>query len=211
MRFKPLLAWSLPPAKFIPDMKGARLKRDLLRTGFAHVRAERQPEFCPPWVQGQALGWRIASPIDVVLTPLMQYEVPFGETAAPSARAMGGQQHVWIRDRAAIATTAPPWLTGFEFDHGGEAQSMFIPNGLASIEWRLGWAASDHDNIGLLVIPSPSTPNLGVEIGYFSPRTLDRIELKGLSIAVSPDGPVRIERGQEIARLIPINREALAL
>lgn len=88
---------------------------------------------------------------------------------------------------------------------------MFLPNGLGTLEWRQGWTVEGWDEIGLLVIPSPLLPDLGVEVGLLSPATLKRIESKGISIAIAPKCRVEIRRGDEIARLIPISRECMSL
>jgi len=210
MKFEALVNWALTPTKFVPDLSAARAKRDALRGGFVHVRAERLPEFCPPWVQGQLIGWRVHSPIDVTLTPLPQYEIPADCDSAESARATG-QQQVWMRGDAAIAVSAPPWLNGFEYLQDGRRQNMFIPNGLGTVEWRLGWTVRDPVGFGLLIVPTIGQESLGVEWGYLSLKALERLEEKGLSIAVRPDREIRISRGQEIARLIPISPEALVL
>ncbi|MGO4536228.1 hypothetical protein [Leifsonia sp. 2MCAF36] len=211
MYFEELQPWALIPRKFSPDLKAARAKRDLLRDNFAHYRAERLPEFCPPWVQGQTIGWRVASPVDVRLTPLEQFEIPAAADRAASARAMGGQSHVWHRDKAALATMSPAWLSGYEFLDKGERHSMFLPNGLDTVEWRLGWSVAEPNEFGLLIIPSAETPDLGTQVGFLSAKTLERIAGKGTSIAVAPRQTVSIARGQEIARIIPISAEALAL
>lgn len=202
--------WAILPKKHVADVESARARREIMRQNFVHLRAERQPEFCPPWVQGATLGWRIFSPIDVTLTPLEQVEVAGGDSVEASARAVGKRQ-IWTRGDATIALDPPTWLNAYEFETDNGRQSMFLPNALGTVEWRQGWTVEDWNDIGLLIIPSPKTPSLGVEIGLLSPATLKRIAPKGISIAVAPSCEIKIKRGDEIARLIPISRECMSL
>ncbi|WP_145012685.1 hypothetical protein [Kocuria salsicia] len=210
MHFSQLYSWAIPPAKYELDLPAAREKRTLSAESFTHLRAERQPEFCPPWIQGATLGWRINSPIDITLSPLRQVEIAGGEQTSESARAVGMNQ-VWVRDSATLAVEQRAWLTSYEFETSQGSQTMFLPNGLDTVEWRLGWSATTADDFGLLVVPSPETPDLGVQIGLFSSATIERLHSTGMSIAISPRCELTLSRGDEIARLIPISREALRL
>lgn len=79
MIFREMYQWAIAPKKHVIDLESARVRRDTMRQNFKHLRAERQPEFCPPWVQGATLGWRIYSAIDVILSPLEQIEVAGGK------------------------------------------------------------------------------------------------------------------------------------
>ncbi|MFW0179633.1 hypothetical protein [Rothia sp. P7208] len=210
MIFREIHQWAVLPKKHVADLGSARERRQILRQNFVHLRAERQPQFCPPWVQGATLGWRIFSPIDVTLSPLDQIEIAGGDFVEASARAVGKRQ-IWTRGDATIALDPPSWLNSYEFETDDGNQSMFLPNGLGTIEWRQGWTVEGWDDFGLLIVPSPQIPNLGVEIGLLSPATLERIMPKGISIAVAPRCKVEIRRGDEIARLIPISRECMSL
>lgn len=174
------------------------------------MRAERLPEFCPPWVQGQTIGWRVHSPIDVELSPLTQHEVAVTDSPQDAARTVGAKQ-VWFREQTALALDPPSWLSAYQFKKGENWENMFIPNGMGTVEWRLGWTASDCGSIGLLIIPNPQLPELGVEIGLLSARTLERMETTGVSIAICPGQSIPIARGQEIARIIPIHPDTVGL
>ena len=210
MHFSQLSPWAIPPTKYDLNLSAAREKRKLSAESFTYIRAERQPEFCPPWVQGATLGWRISSPTDITLSPLRQVEITGGEQTSESARAVGMNQ-VWIRDSATLAVEQQSWLTSYEFETSQGSQTMFLPNGLGTVEWRLGWSATTADDFGLLVIPSPETPDLGVQIGLFSSTTIKRLHGTGMSIAISPRRELTLSRGDEIARLVPSSREALNL
>ncbi len=210
MHFEALQPWALIPKKYEVNLSEARAHRTRMRENFTHLRAERQPEFCPPWIQGASLGWRILSLIDVTLTPLKQVEVAGGESAINSVQAVGMSQ-MWLRGGASIAVNPPPWLNAYEFNTSTGTETMFIPNGLGTVEWRQGWSIKDFGDFGVLVIPSPAQPDLGVEIGLLSAQVLKRIETKGMSIAIAPKKDVDIRRGDEIARLIPISRDCQKL
>lgn len=210
MQFNNLFDWAITPQKHRPDVQAARARRELMRQSFTHMRAERQPEFCPPWVQGSSVGWRVLSPIDVTLTPLEQIEVANNERTEHAVRAVGKSQ-VWLRGGAALALDPPPWLNAYQFTTEQGPETMFLPNGLGTIEWRLGWTIADWGELGIIVIPSPSCTDLGVEIGVFTPATLGRIADKGMSIAISPKERITVSRGDEIARIIPISKECLKL
>lgn len=209
MKFECMFPWALEPTKAAVDVRSARSRRELLRNGFSTARAERQPEFCPPWVQGQTLGWRIHSPIDVELSPLHQTEIAKSDHAGSVAAALGHGQ-VWVRGETALAVSPTSWLNGFEYVQGDERHNMFIPNGLGTAEWRLGWRVQEHGSFGLLIMPSGNV-DIGVEVGYFSPTMLERLQEKGLSIAIRPSAITHIRRDQEIAWLIPIHPDAAAL
>lgn len=114
---------------------------------------------------------------------------------------------VWTRDKAAIAVESTDWLGAYEFEADGNNQTMFLPNGLNTVEWRLGWTVREHNGYALLIVPSPSSPSVGVQIGLLSPSTLDRHTDIGFSIAIAPSSQVNLTRGDEIARLIPVSKE----
>lgn len=210
MDFTSLYSWSLPPTKYEVKLSEARSRRDHFRGSFTHLRAERQPEFCPPWVQGATIGWRIKSPVDISLSPVQQTEITCSEDPAVSARAVGMNQ-VWRRDNAALAVESCAWMGAYEFETPEGAQSMFIPNGLGTVEWRLGWTATYPEGYGLLTIPSPECIDLGVQVGFFSVSTIGRLRSKGLSIAISPRSNFTLHRGDEIARIVPVSKEAQRL
>lgn len=210
MTFKSLYEWAIPPVKYEVNMSSARAVRDLYEQNFTRLRARRQPEFCPPWKQAAVLGWRILSPITVNISPVEQTEISSHNDPIHIAKTLGMNQ-VWTRHDATIALTSPSWLNAFEFLTPSGPQNMFIPNGMSTVEWRMGWKAEMPKDFGLLIIPSPSCINLGVEIGFLSNSILHKIGDKGVSIAIKPQRKVNISRGDEIARIIPISKECLSI
>lgn len=205
MDFTQLYSWSVPPTKYRVDLSSARARRKHFRDSFTYLRAERQPEFCPAWVQGATIGWRIASPVDISFSPVEQTEIAWSDDPSISVQAVGMNQ-VWKRENTALAVKPPAWMSAYEFETTTGSQSMFIPNGLGTVEWRLGWRATSTEAYGLLVILSPECSDLGVEIGFFSGKTIDRLNDIGFSIAIAPTTEFSLQRGDEIARLIPISK-----
>lgn len=209
MYFEKLYDWALLPYKYKVDSTAARAKRDMFRSSFTYIRAERQPEFCHSWIKAAELGWRILSPIDIILSPCEQIEIS-PDTAQYAAKDLGVSE-VWTRGKSALALNPPSWLKKYHFKTEKTNETMFIPNGINTFEWRLGWKVIDSSDFSLLTIPSPNIPDLGVEIGLLSPKQLNNIHRTGCSIAFSPQRNLTINRGDEIARLIPISKEAQAL
>jgi len=206
--FKPLVPWALPPRKASSDRRGARERARLYRENFRWLRAERQAEFCTPWVLGHELGWRIDSPIDVTLNPLEQIEVDPGTDPQAAAQA-AAKTELWVRDGTALTMDRPSWLHLYQFRRDDRWENMFIPNGEDTIEWRLGFTITGVDDHSVLVFPSDHHPELGVKVGVLTSASLQRLEATGFSIAVSPNRRVPIRRGQEIARIVLLHPESL--
>jgi hypothetical protein len=58
-------------------------------------------------VQGQTIGWRVHSPIDIELSPLTQHQVAVTENP-----------QVWFREQTALALDPPSWLSAYQFKKG---------------------------------------------------------------------------------------------
>ena len=207
MRFDPLFPWAVLPHQKSVDVEQAKQRQRLMRDEFSHLRADRQPEFCAPWVLGQKIGWRICSPVDVDLTPLPQYEV--NQNEPEKAAAALGKTEVWLRSGTGLIMDRPPWLHMYQFREGETWGNMFIPNGQSTVEWRLGWMPAISEQHTIMIFPSELTPELGVLIGVLTPASLKRLQTTGFSIAFQPKGVVRISRGQEIARLVLVDLASL--
>jgi hypothetical protein len=206
--FEALYPWALQPRRVTIDHAGARERARLYREEFRYVRAERQPEFCAPWVLGQELGWRIDSPIDVLLTPLPQTEIDASGNAEEAVRA-AGMSELWVRRETALALNRPPWLQLYQFRDGDTWQNTFVPNGRGTVEWRLGWKVSGCEDGALMLFPSEALVDLGVQIGVLTAPTLGRLGETGISIAVAPHRELSIARGQEIARILLLHPTSL--
>jgi hypothetical protein len=87
---------------------------------------------------------------------------------------------------------------------------MFVPNGADSVEWRLGWAVDGVDSHSMLVMPSESCPDLGVQVGVLTAGTLQRMREHGCSVPISPRRSVSVRRGDEIARIVLLHPDSLS-
>jgi hypothetical protein len=208
IRFIRLHDWAVLPRKRALDIDAARAKAKVYQEHFRYVRARRQAEFCSSWVLGQEYGWRVHSPVDVTLDRLDQVEVEPDDTPAEAVRA-AAMSEVWVRQGTALALNRPPWLHLYEFRHRGGWESMFIPNGQGTVEWRLGWTIEGLESQSVMVFPSEQRPDLGVQMGILTPATMRRLSTIGLSIAISPRSAVSIKRGDEIARVALVHPESL--
>lgn len=207
VRFQQLRPWALVPTEYRVDRSRVRDDARTYRESFRFVRAERRPELCPPWVMGQELGWRINSPIDIQFTPLDQVEVIADD--AEAAGSATGRSELWKRERSHLAVHRSTWLHLYQYEtqHGWE--NMFVPNGLGTVEWRLGWAADIPRGYFLLMLASERAGSPEVPTGILSSTAVSKMNNSGgLSVAMRPTN-LTIARGQEIARLILLHADSL--
>ena len=209
IRFCEVRPWAILPHKATMDLTSARQRASMYREQFRYVRANRQPEFCAPWVLGRELGWRISSPIDVTIDPLRQIEVDPGDDPTAALKA-SGKSELWMRERTAIAVDRPSWLHLYQFRSGDQWENMFVPNGADSVEWRLGWAVDGVDSHSMLVMPSEGCPDLGVQVGVLTAGALQRMREHGCSVPISPRRSVSVRRGDEIARIVVLHPDSLS-
>jgi hypothetical protein len=208
----PLTEWAILPSKPQVDRRGPREESALLERSFRYHRRFRYPEACPPWVMGQELGWRIASPVTVTLTPLDDVQVAAGEDPDPrEAARLLGREDFWRRSTGYIATSRNDWLRVFQYlCADGAWEGMFLPNGSGSVEWRLGWRIRIPADAFLLVTSLDESPGMTVPTGVLTAKQTNRTwDGGGFSIAVRPDRTVTVHRGQPIARLVLLGRESL--
>jgi len=119
VEFRAIQPWALLPRTAVVDHEAARERAKVYREHFRYVRAERQPEFCAPWVLGQEIGWRVVSPIDVTLGPLPQIEIDPGDAPETAVRAVAMSQ-MWQRERTALTVQRPSWLHLYQFRHNDQ-------------------------------------------------------------------------------------------
>ncbi|MFN8074145.1 MAG: hypothetical protein U0Q15_01850 [Kineosporiaceae bacterium] len=209
--FRQVHEWAICPSKADVDVAAARDRAKMYREHFRYVRAERQAEFCAPWVLGQELGWRVSSPIDVTVGPLTQVELTPDEDPATAVKA-AGLSELWTRETTALAVQRTSWLHLYQFrSTEGNWENTFVPNGADTVEWRLGWAIDGVEKHSLLVLPSPRLPELDVQIGVFTPPMLRRMSRQGCSLPIRPQRPVPIRRGDEIARIVLLHPDSLSV
>ncbi|MGW6875902.1 hypothetical protein [Streptomyces xanthophaeus] len=212
--FTPLQPWALLPGKPRTDRAAARAERDTYQASFRYLRIPRLPADCPPWILGQELGWRVRSPLTLTMKPLedIGLTVPDSEDPQQVGRRLGGQG-MWQRGKDWIATGHAPWLhLGDYRTPGGGWEGMFLPNGMGTVEWRLGWAATLPPGTFLMVIPPPDgpPPGLTVPYGVIPAKAVNAMrERGGMSIAVRPDREVTVHRGQDVARIVLLHSDSL--
>lgn len=208
--FTQVQPWALVPQAHRVDRRAARDERDLYREHFRYKRITRLPVDCPPWVLGQELGWVVRSPVAVRMTPVgdIDFGVPEDEDLRHVAAKIG-RSELWRRGSDWIATRDTDWLRFHDFHISAGWESMFLPNGSGTVEWRLGWSVRVPDRYFVLVIGGP-TAELEVPVGVIPAKTVNAMTSQGgFSIAVSPRHPVSIRRGDPIARLVLLHPDSL--
>ncbi|GAA1305984.1 hypothetical protein GCM10009647_025000 [Streptomyces sanglieri] len=122
-----------------------------------------------------------------------------------TGRRLGGAG-MWQRGENWIAARDADWLhLGDHRSPNGGWEGMFVPNGQGTLEWRLGWAATIPTGTFLMVMPPPdhAPDGLQVPIGVIPAKAVNAMtDRGGMSIAVRPEHPVTVHRGQGIARIM---------
>ena len=123
---------------------------------------------------------------------------------------MMNYNEVWERGGGYVATKSNGWLRFTQFRGVDDNwESMFIPNGEGTVEWRLGWAARIPEHTFLLIIGLDDHA-LQVPTGIMTAKQVNQTtENGGMSIAVRPVAPTALTRGMPIARMILLDRGAL--
>lgn len=212
--FRPLQPWALLPVKPRIDRATARAERDTYQASFRYLRIPRLPADCPPWVLGQELGWSVRCPLTLTMKPLddIGFAVPDREDPHHTGRRLGGAG-MWQRGENWIAARDADWLhLGDHRSTNGGWEGMFVPNGQGTLEWRLGWAATIPTGTFLMVMPPPdgAPAGLQVPVGVIPAKAVNNMtDRGGMSIAIRPDQPVTVHRGQDIARIVLLHPDSL--
>lgn len=209
--FTPLHPWALPPDANRVDRAAARAERDTYRNHFRYKRITRLPVDCPPWVMGQELGWLVPSPVSVTLSPVddIEFDLPESEELRAVGRKVN-RSEMWRRGDGWIATGDTDWMRLHDFatpDNGWE--SMFLPNGAGTVEWRLGWGVRIPERYFLLVV-GIGVEGLDVPAGVLPARTVNAMaDRGGVSVAIRPTARVPLSRGAPFARLVLLHPDSL--
>lgn len=211
IEFETLFDWALLPhlAKSRLPSRSPMAVDHIGENGFRWLRAGRQARKCAPYVLATELGWYLRSPVDVTLPCLPQ--VPFDPDDQPMeevARRLALKE-VWDRGDHAIGLPAETGLRRFDIDQGTHGEPMFLSNGEKSWEWRLGLSVRCDPDLALLVLSPPETDGAIVPAILLG-KTLNRIGgSTGLSVAIRPRRELQFRRGDDIAWLVPLPREAI--
>lgn len=203
--------WALLPEKRHWDRSSERHVATLYAEHFRYTRRVRSAAECPPWVLGRELGWVIASPIDVTMDCVddAQFAAESSDEVAEVGR-MLRRPELWRRGDGWLATSSDGWLRFTQFrGSSGTWESMFMPNGDGTVEWRLGWAARIPDAMFLLITSVEDGP-LAVPAGVMTAKQVNRTASSGgMSLAVQPLGRTEVKRGAPIARMVLLHPDAL--
>jgi hypothetical protein len=211
VEFDKAFAWAELPYKISVDSGAAKWRESVVAENFRWWRQSRVSEKCLSWRLARELGWVVPSPVDVTMQPLRDVEIsPVSLSSAEMAWL--APRDIWQREGSAIAVDKQrgAWMRLYDFKNGEHWESMFIPNGQGSIEWKLGWRMKAPPDYALLIVPFENTVGLEVIPGVLNHKYLTALSQgAGLAIAIRPLEGVSIARGQPIARIVLLHTDAL--
>lgn len=180
---------------------------------FRWISNGRSSERCGPFQLARSMGLKILSPVTVELSPLQEVQFRCKAEALSDFLVANSIAECWERDGGFLGFREKTYMRMFDFKVGDHWESMFLPNGQETVEWRLGYDLILPEEYGLLICPPDHPiPNLYIPYGYIAPTIAERaFRRAGLSIAFRADHKVRILRGQQIAKAIPIPLDTLRL
>jgi hypothetical protein len=148
--------------------------------------------------------------VDVELSPVQDFEVASADPSILTA-VVGPRSTVYDVGGALVAVPATNWMRQYDFRVGDQWENMFSPNGSGSIAWRLGWTVTIPPSYWLLVLPHDYHPEIGVLPGLLSEAVIARLMNRaGMSIALAPSRPIRVLRGEPIARIVLLSSDSVA-
>lgn len=218
--FRRVYPWAILPTKRRIDTAPKEEEARLLAENFKVARASRSQEFCWSWRAGQEIGWTIHSPVTVPMDAIHDFEAVCADhpdAIRQIANQAGATENWAFRDDQGRVermhfTRRAGWTALFDFRVAdGSYQRMFTMNGQGSVEWSLGWEAVIPPNYSILLLPYEPIENLEVLTGVLSGSQLAKRSgrTNGLSLGVRPQGPVTIQRGQPIARIILLHSDSI--
>jgi hypothetical protein len=202
--------WALLPRKIKVDLRAKQQEVEMFQENFHWVRMGRSSELCYPWRLGEEMGWVVDSPVDICMDAIHDVEVNCLEAEVANVANMAhATEFHWAASKTtkeqqyALFTRNAGWIRLFEYRTPRGFRSMFLPIGQGAVEWHLGFDAIIPAKHFLLVMPYRHYPNLEVVTGVLDSKSSERFDDKaGFSIGVRPLGPVKLTRGQPIARLV---------
>ena len=168
----------------------------------ANVRDESS---CLPRNLGLQIGLYVLSPVSISLDPIDEVQFHCSDDELSSAVSENGFVECWNRGDTRFGFRSSTNFRQFDFRVDQHWESMFVPNGNGTVEWRLGYNIDIDDNMGLLVAPLDDLTDAVALYGFIPSNSLKRMSASsGFSIALRIFKSTRIEKGQEIARIIPL-------
>lgn len=214
IRFSAKYDWALLPFKNSVSADDAKRTAEIYEQNFRWLRAYRTPEQCWPWRVGQELGWLVPSPVDISLSPLHDQEITadFPNEELVELYKITGWTELWRRDRSSIGFPKAPWLRLYDFHTDDGWQTMFVPNGQGTVEWKLGWRLEVEEGQIAVVLPLSIVLGFEIPVGVFTAKTLANLNaLHGISIALRPLRKLTMKRGQPIARIVVCAADTLSV
>lgn len=200
--FKREFEWALLPEKKQFSSSDFDNKK-LYENNFRWLRQNRKKELCFPWRSGNELGWYICSPIDVTLYPLEDIELSLDPKELENIHKVLGFKNLWKREGSYISVSND-WMKLYQFKGNTSSwETMFIPNGEGTIEWRLGFSVVIPDEYSILISPLEGDLGYSIPFGLLTKKHLSSMNSNGgISIALNPLKKVKLSRGAPIARII---------
>ncbi len=218
MKFTALHPWAILPRKVKIDTSARVEESRLMEEHFVWVRKTRSAELCWPSRMGQEIGWVVDSPVTVTMDALHDIEAIGPPESLRQLSMLANASENWcFRDAEGKPnrihfTRNAGWTALYDFKVGnGRSDRMFFLNGEGSLEWVLGWEPSLPSTHAILLIPYEPIPNLEVLTGVLTAGALAKGvgKTNGFSIGIRPTGPVTIQRGQPVARIILLHPDSL--
>ncbi|MEO1121831.1 MAG: hypothetical protein AAFW88_11345 [Pseudomonadota bacterium] len=200
-------SWAVLPAR-----EEAQIQRAPDRSAsnfFRWDHARRQEAACLPRNLGRQLGLYVRSPVDIKLHPIDAIEFACEDEDLDAIKQKLGLVETWRRDSMYLGFRDHTAYRQFEFRVGDHFETMFVPNGGSTLEWRLGFDLDAPEATGVLSCPLEDQSAFSMMYGYLPPSSLRRMNAgPGFSIAIDVHRPVAIKRGDLLGRLIPLPTSA---
>jgi len=201
--------WAFLPIKKKADEVDSSIK-ELYEDNFRWLRQNRKKEYCAPWRVGNELGWYVCSPIDVTIYPLDDFEMSLDPNEMENIHKVLGFKNLWKRENSYISLK-DDWLKLYQFKgKTGSWDTMFIPNGEGTVEWRLGFSIVIPNEYSLLICPLEENKGYSIPYGVLTSKQLSSMNSNGgVSIAIKPQKILKICRGEPIGRIILISTNSI--
>ena len=153
----------------------------------------------------------VRSPLEFTCEPVEDLELAGGlpENELATIARMAGLTQLWNRPDCTLGVKTGVWLRLHNFHNGTDWEGFFTPNGAGSVEINLGFSVAAEE-VFLLVLPYwERQEKLILHHGLLDPKRLDRF--RGFSLAFTPTSKQKIQRGEPLARLIPLTKTSFEL
>ncbi|HFK1754518.1 TPA: hypothetical protein ACGXP3_005003 [Bacillus cereus] len=207
IKFIKMNEWAILPEKNILENREIYHGDDL-----RWIKNNRIKGACWPYKMAHDLGWIIKSPIDIQLEPVEEVQVQCEDY---ELQELGAQLNIdfWVRREKTFLGIKPDgWFRVHQAKVNGNWQSLLIPNGEYTFEWRLGWGIKIPKDFVVMILPVDGNDGFVVHPGILTEKSLDKFnEGLGFSLAFEPKKKTFIKRGTPLAKIIIFHNSALHL